>query len=42
MTMEFWLREISGGPRQRRDRVDFTIVEETHGEYITEIKKARP
>jgi len=43
MTMEFWLKRkslvdhVSVG-----DRVDFTIVEETHGEYITEIKKARP
>ena len=40
MTMEFWLKKkslvdnISVG-----DRVDFTIVEESHGEYVAEIKK---
>ncbi len=43
MTMEFWLKTKSLVDNVRvGDRVDFTIVEESHGEYITEIKKARP
>ncbi|HSS22375.1 MAG TPA: copper-binding protein [Pyrinomonadaceae bacterium] len=43
MTMEFWIRDrsIVKGVRVG-DQVDFVIVEDSKGEYLTEIKKVPP
>ncbi len=43
MQMEFWVRDKSLLDKVKPgDRVDFTIVESTKGEYLTEISKTAP
>jgi Cu(I)/Ag(I) efflux system protein CusF len=43
MTMEFWVRNPSlmNGVRVG-DKVDFVVVEDSKGEYLTELKKVAP
>jgi Cu/Ag efflux protein CusF len=43
MTMEFWIRDpaIIKGVRVG-ERVDFVVVEDSKGEYLTELKSAAP
>jgi Cu/Ag efflux protein CusF len=41
MQMEFWVRDKSLLDKAKPgERVDFTIVETTSGEYLTEMKRA--
>jgi Cu(I)/Ag(I) efflux system protein CusF len=40
MTMEFWVRNRSIMKRVRvGDKVDFVVVEDSKGQYITELKR---
>jgi len=41
MQMEFWVQDKSLLDQAKAgDRVDFTVVETTKGEYLTELKKS--
>lgn len=43
MTMEFWVRNPSLMTQVRvGDKVDFVVVEDTKGQYLTELKKVAP
>jgi len=43
MTMEFWVRNPSLMTQVRvADKVDFVVVEDSKGQYLTELKKAPP
>lgn len=43
MQMEFWVRDKSLLDQVKEgDRVDFTVLERTDGEYLTELKKSTP
>ena len=43
MQMEFWVRDRSLMKRVRvGDKVDFVVVEDSKGEYLTELKSAAP
>ena len=43
MQMEFWVRDKSLlDQAQPGDRVDFTLLETTGGEYLTEMKRSAP
>jgi len=43
MTMEFWVRNPSLMTQVRvGDKVDFVVVEDSKGQYLTELKKVAP
>ncbi len=43
MTMEFWVRNPSIMKRVRvGDKVDFVVVEDSKGQYVTELKRVAP
>ena len=43
MTMEFWVRNPSLMTQVRvGDKVDFVVVEDRKGQYLTELKKVAP
>jgi Cu/Ag efflux protein CusF len=43
MTMEFWVRNRSIMKRVRvGDKVDFVVVEDSKGQYVTELKRVAP
>jgi len=43
MQMEFWVRDKSLLDQVKAgDRVDFTVLETTGGEYLTELKRSAP
>jgi Cu/Ag efflux protein CusF len=43
MEMEFWVRDPSIMDRVRvGDKVDFVVVEDSKGQYLTELKRAAP
>jgi len=43
MIMEFWVRDPSLMKRVRvGDKVDFVVVEDSKGQYLTELKRAAP
>jgi Cu/Ag efflux protein CusF len=43
MIMEFWVRDPSLMKRVRvGDKVDFVVVEDSKGQYLTELKRVTP